>query len=236
MMKLPKLATTIERRIFTTYAVDPEQIIPYLPEGIKPQLVNGKAIAGVCLLRMGNIRPSFISPNIGITAENAGHRIAVTYLNDEGQETVGVYAPFRHTNSRLAVAASGTIFPGIQKAAHFDVHEAGNNFKVNMTSKDVSVEVDVDLASEADWSSQLFPTFAEASAFYEEAKVAWSPTSEDANRRIEPLKLEHAYWEIKPAHINHIHTSFFDSFPKGTVRLDHALIMQNVPAWWSNEK
>ena len=234
-MKLPKLATTIERRIFLTYAVEPELIASQLPDGIKPKLFNGKASAGVCLIRMGNIRPAFVKPEVGITAENAGHRIAATYTNAAGEEVDGVYAPFRHTSSRLAVAMSGTLFPGIQRPATFTSLEANGNFKVNMNSKDTLVNVDVDLVDESEWKSELFPTFAEASEAYRNGKVALSPVGSKGNLKTEPLKLEHVYWDIKPAHINYAFASSFALYPKESISLDHALVMQNVPAYWSNE-
>ncbi|MGP3918848.1 hypothetical protein ACTWQA_44875 [Nonomuraea sp. 10N515B] len=34
-----------------------------LPDGLRPQLVRGHAVAGICLLRLGDVRPSSRRPS-----------------------------------------------------------------------------------------------------------------------------------------------------------------------------
>lgn len=57
-MKLPRLAGTVQRRLLVNYRVDPDVIASLLPAPFRPQLVNGFAVAGICLIRLGSMRPA----------------------------------------------------------------------------------------------------------------------------------------------------------------------------------
>jgi len=45
----------------------------------RPQLVHGWAVAGICLIRLGRLRPSRVPSAVGLRSENAAHRIAVEW-------------------------------------------------------------------------------------------------------------------------------------------------------------
>jgi hypothetical protein len=51
-MRIPVMRGVIERRILANFHVVPEAISRILPEPFRPQLVNGYAIAGICLIRL----------------------------------------------------------------------------------------------------------------------------------------------------------------------------------------
>lgn len=53
----PRLSSTIERRLLVNYRVDPSVAAALLPAPLRPQLVRGQAVAGICLLRIGGVRP-----------------------------------------------------------------------------------------------------------------------------------------------------------------------------------
>jgi hypothetical protein len=65
-------------------------------------------MAGICLIRLEQMRPRFAPPVVGLTSENAAHRIAVEW-DEHGTRREGVYIPRRDTSSRLSVLASGHI-------------------------------------------------------------------------------------------------------------------------------
>jgi hypothetical protein len=67
-MKAPALAAVMERRILVNYRVDPDLLGSYLPAPFRPALVGGHGVAGICLIRLGRIRPA------GLTA--AGRKSA----------------------------------------------------------------------------------------------------------------------------------------------------------------
>jgi hypothetical protein len=104
-MKVPALAAVIERRILVNYRVDPDLLGSYLPAPFRPALVGGHGVAGICLIRLGRIRPAGL-PAAGLRSENAAHRVAVCWDGPDGPVT-GVYIPRRDTSSRLAALAGG---------------------------------------------------------------------------------------------------------------------------------
>ena len=121
-MRIPIMRGTIDRRILVNYRVDPNVLSPILPNPFRPQIVNGYGIAGICLIRLKNIRPQLLPAFAGIGSENAAHRIAVEWeQSDEGH--VGVDVPRRDTSSRLNTLAGGRFFPGVHHHARFHSEE-----------------------------------------------------------------------------------------------------------------
>lgn len=229
-MIIPKLAATIERRLLISYAVDPKLVFPLLPPNLKPQLVDGNAVAGMCLIRLGSVRPAFLKPSIGWGGENAAHRIAVEYKDDNGKPQTGVFIPERHSNSILPVLAGGRIFPGKHTKAEFIVNETENVFKVRMKSENMSVAAHLEIAQKLD--SSLFADLEAASHFYQDSPVGWSPVVRNPNN-VEGLKLSTDAWKVKPGKMKELRSSFFDQMPKDSVVFDHVLVMQDVPVIWS---
>jgi len=76
-MKIPVIRGVIERRILVNFRVDPEALNRVLPAPFRPKLVDGVGMAGICLIRLKHIRPNFLPAFLGISSENAAHRIAV---------------------------------------------------------------------------------------------------------------------------------------------------------------
>jgi hypothetical protein len=92
----------------------------------------------------------------------------------------------------------------------------------------VAVEVREHLAGSA-----LFTELAEASRFFEQGSIGWSPAHD--TRRVEGLTLETTGWRMEAGDVQEAHSSFFDDpslFPPGTAVLDCALVMRRVPAVW----
>ena len=75
---MPSLRGVIERRLLVNFSVDADAAASFLPAPFEAQLVDGQAIAGVCLIRLADIRPRFVHARLGLTMENAAHRFAVT--------------------------------------------------------------------------------------------------------------------------------------------------------------
>ena len=109
-MKLPAIEGLIRRRLLVNYRVDPQVVARLLPEGFRPKLHAGHAIAGICLIRLEEVRPTFLPAWTGIASENAAHRIAVTWT-DEGREMEGVYIPRRDTGPCRTTWPAAAYFP-----------------------------------------------------------------------------------------------------------------------------
>ena len=142
-MNIPVLRGLIERRLLVNYRVDPEIAARLLPKPFRPKLIGGYAMAGICLIRLGKVRPRGLPSWVGIRSENAAHRIAVVW-DEGGTEREGVFIPRRDTSSWLNQCAGGRLFPGEHSAASFDVEENGERFAVAMQSRDGETRVRVD--------------------------------------------------------------------------------------------
>src|ERR1700740_3560918 len=100
-MRLPLIRGVIKRRMLLNYRVDASVLAAFLPPPFRPKLYRGPAIAGVCLIRMEQIRPAGCPAAFGISSENAAHRVAVTWNDKSGNEKEGVFIPRRDTGSLL---------------------------------------------------------------------------------------------------------------------------------------
>jgi hypothetical protein len=129
MMRIPVIRGVIDRRILVNFRVDSVVLAAQLPDLFRPQRVHGCGIAGVCLIRLKHIRPTFLPRLVGIASENAAHRIAVEWNTADGVRA-GVYVPRRDTSSRLNALAGGRLFPGVHNLARFDVNETEDQFRV----------------------------------------------------------------------------------------------------------
>jgi hypothetical protein len=108
-VKQPRLSSVIERRLLVNYRADPQAAAELLPAPLRPQQVGGWAVAGICLIRLGQVRPHWIPGRFGLCSENAAHRIAVEWDGPRGLET-GVYIARRDSESAVNVLAGGRLF------------------------------------------------------------------------------------------------------------------------------
>ncbi|NEK86058.1 hypothetical protein GCU60_09845 [Blastococcus saxobsidens] len=236
-MRVPRMTGEIERRLLVNYRVDPAALRPLLPERFRPQLVEGAAVAGICLIRLGDLRPRWTPApltGLGLTTENAAHRIAVEWDGPAGVES-GVYIPRRDTDSRLTVLLGGRAFPGVHSRARFTVAESDDRLRVAFRSDDGRAAVDVAVAVEPRLEgSSLFPDVAAASRFFEQGTVGWSPAHRAG--QVEGVRLDTTAWRVDPGRVLSASSSFFDDtdvFPAGSAQLDCALVMRKVPVDWS---
>ena len=99
---VPVVQGVIDRRILVNFQVEPEVLARVLPPPFRPQLAGGRGIAGVCLIRLKEIRPRLVPVRCGLSSENAAHRIAVEW-DGEGGPREGVYIPRRDLDYALTV-------------------------------------------------------------------------------------------------------------------------------------
>jgi hypothetical protein len=226
-MKLPPIKATIDRRLLISYRVKPERLEKMLPKNLRLHLINGEAIAGVCLIRLKHVRPAFIGPHIGFGAENAAHRVAVEWETPEGVQT-GVFIPERHSSSLVPVLLGGRILPGKHSLAQFQVNETDTDFDVELTSKDNHVHVQTHLSNE--WDSSLFENWEQASNFYKNSPTGWSPKVNRVGE--EGMSLTADNWSVKPAKTTLLKSSFYDAIPSSDITYDHTLVMQKISSHW----
>lgn len=232
-MRIPTMHGVIDRRILANFHVDPDVLAEVLPNPFRPKLIDGKAIAGICLIRLKEIRPRFLPAFLGISSENAAHRIAVEW-DENGHTKEGVYIPRRDTSSRLNTLVGGRLFPGVHHHAKFQTREEGNDYSVILDSDDDDTHVAVEGRLTTDWpDSSVFPSIQEASDFFESGSLGYSPAS--ASGAFDGLELRTVNWAVEPLAVERMESSFFDDrqrFPNGSVEFDCALLMRNVQHEW----
>src|SRR5579863_426820 len=78
-MRIPRITGLIKRRFLVNYRVEPAVIQTLLPDPLRPKLHEGHAVAGICLIRLEEVRPTGLPAFLGMASENAAHRIAVEW-------------------------------------------------------------------------------------------------------------------------------------------------------------
>lgn len=215
--KTPEMHAQIERRLLVTYRADPEVVAKLLPDPYRPQLVNGSALAGMCLLRLGHLVLRGKPQWGGNHPEDAAHRIAIEWDEPAGPQT-GVYIVRRDSNSLSNVVAAGCIYPGRHNRSRFVVNESPEEIRIYCRALDGSVEFDVHVRlTQTLEGSKVFRDLADAAAFFEQGATG-GPDEDVA-------------WTMQPASVLAATSSYFDNaerFPRGSIEVDSALVMRPI--------
>ncbi|KQR92441.1 hypothetical protein ASG01_10995 [Chryseobacterium sp. Leaf180] len=229
-MKIPTIHGYIERRILINFTAEPHVVQNILPKPFRPKLFNNKAIVGICLIRLKDIKPKGFPDFMGINSENGAHRIAVEW-DEDGETKTGVYIPRRDTSLKLNALVGGRIFPGKHEQADFEVKEAEGKYHVGFTSTD-GTQIVID-AAETDVfpSGSVFKTLDNASQFFESGDLGYSPN----RNTFEGLRLKAYSWKVRPLNVQSVKSSFFEDpeiFPAGSIQFDNALLMTDIEHEW----
>jgi hypothetical protein len=234
MRWVPTFRGVIDRRILVNFAVEPRVLGPILPDRFRPRTVDGpngeRAIAGICCIRLTAMRPRGLPAAVGVTSENAAHRIGVEWEADGGETRSGVYVPRRDTSSWLNSVFGSRSF-GRHYHAEFAVSEGGGRYRLRMTNGDHDVTVEVD-AAETDSlpDGSVFPDVAVASAYHECGAVGYCPTP--AGDRLAGVELATDEWRVEPLSVESVRASFFEQLPDDAVAFDNALLMRDIGHEW----
>jgi hypothetical protein len=232
-MRIPKILGLIDRRILVNYRIDPHVLRRFLPVPFEPLLVGGVGMAGICLIRLKHVRTRFWPARLGLSSENAAHRIAV-WWQQGGQRREGVYIPRRDTSSRLSALVGGRVFPGEHHLATFDVHEEADRFDVRLRSRDgrTCVEVAGRVCDRLPADS-AFDDLSEASEFFARGSLGYSATQRFGV--YDGLELRTAAWRVEALDVERVRSSFFEDesiFPPGSTQFDCALLMRGIEHQW----
>jgi hypothetical protein len=235
-MRLPTIQGVIKRRLLVNFRADPEVVQKQLPSRFRPKLQDGYAVVGICLIRLEHLRPRLMPEFVGLSSENAAHRIAVLWDDEDGVEREGVFIPRRDTNSPVNLLLGGRVFPGEHHKAAFRAKEGEGEIALAIRSEDGEVAVEVvGKVSDELPATSIFPSVEAASAFFEGGSLGYSVTKEEG--RLDGLRLETDQWHVEPLAVSKVRSSYFgdrSTFPEGSVVFDHALIMRNIEHEWHN--
>ncbi len=234
-MLIQAIDCTIKRRLLINYRIDPEVAGRHIPAPFRPLVVSGWAVGGVCLIRLENLRPAHLPGAVGLTTENAAHRFAVEWDDDEGPH-VGVFIPRRDTNSRLTVLAGDRIFPGLHHRAQFRVRDEGSEIQIAVSSHDGTLDLSATAHRRAALGGELFSCLDDAIGFFREGSHGYSPHG-DLNH-LNGVSLDCLCWDALPVEIDSARSSMFDdhdAFPEGSCTVDFGLVMRDLPARWISD-
>jgi hypothetical protein len=232
-IKVPQLKGVIDRRILVNYRVDPDVLTAILPPPFRPKIHGGYGMAGICLIRLHSVRPSFLHRWMGVSSENAAHRAAVEW-NSGGRLEEGVYVRRRDTDSHFNALAGGRVFPGIHSLARFETKESDGHLSVKVQSRDDYTRVEVEGYISDRWpEGSVFSSLEEASSFFRAGSLGYSATCDP--RRFQGVELRCDTWKVEPLSVSLVHSSYFDDrsiFPQGSIEFDCALVMRNIGHEW----
>jgi hypothetical protein len=234
-MLIQAIDCTIERRLLINYRIDPDVAERHIPAPFRPLVVSGSAVGGICLIRLGNLRPAHLPGAVGLTTENAAHRFAVEWDDDQGTH-VGVFIPRRDTNSRLTALAGDRLFPGLHHRAQFHVRDGGPEIQIAVSSHDGAVELSATAHESAALRSELFSGLNDAIDFFREGSHGFSPYGDLG--QLTGVSLDCPRWDALPVEIDSVRSSMFDdhdAFPKGSCAVDFGLLMRDLPARWVSD-
>ena len=235
-MQVPALQGLVRRRILVNFRVAPDVMERHLPAPFCTKLVDGWALAGICLIRLEQIRPRGFPTPLGLASENAAHRVAVTWTDATGTEQEGVYIPRRDTGALLNAVAGGRLFPGEHRLARFQVREESELITLKLDTDDGQGDVWLRARPARDLpTSSRFGSLDEASDFFAAGAVGYSATSDQT--RLDGLRLSTRVWRIQPLDVDWVVSSYFADrarFPAGTVEYDSTLIMRDLPHEWQS--
>ncbi|BCM89300.1 hypothetical protein IAD21_01145 [Abditibacteriota bacterium] len=234
-MTIPTLSGTIARRLLVNFRADPAVVQALLPPPFRPQLFQDHAIVGVCLIRLERVRPTWMPAIVGASSENAAHRFAITWDDENGHEQSGVYIPRRDTGSRFNAWSGGRLFPGEHHLARFDVsNTAAGALDFSMRSHDQQLEVRLRGNLSSNWpTSSCFANVEEASDFFREGTRGFSPRLRSPG--VDGLRLQTHLWRVEPLEATEVFSSFYadeSKFPRGSIEYDHTLFMHDIAHQW----
>ncbi len=237
-MKIPKLNGLIRRRLLLNYRLDPDVATAQLPAPFRPKRIAGFAIAGVCLIRLEEIRPARMPAILGISSENAAFRYAVEWENEVGETCERVFIPRRDTGSRINALSGGRIFPGVHHFSRFRVQDRNGRIAIRIDTKgEDSPIIDVEAVETDSFPrDSAFSSLEAASRFFETGCLGYS--ARPCGAKLDGLRLEVMNWKVKPVKVIRLTSAYFEElerFPTGSIAFDHALLMRRCEHTWTAE-
>ena len=230
---LPVLVGVIARRTLVNFAVDPEIARRLVPPQLEVVLRNGRAIAGVCLIRLEHLRPKGMPSAFGLASENMAHRIAIRFETADGMQD-GVFIWRRDTDNNFVVALGGRVFPGPHGHAEFAVNDNDGELDYDIRSEDGVADVLLRATPGTEWtSSPAFNSFDDIQEFFRRADCGFSCALR--SDRLEGMQMKSLVWNMSPLNVRDVRSTFYDStdrFPSGSAVFDSAVVMRAIPHEW----
>ena len=230
-MRAPALRGRIDRRISVFYRLDPMAARSLLPAPLRPRLVRGWALGGVCILRLARMRPRMLPIPLGLASELAWHRIAVEW-EEEGRPMHGHYLLRSETDSRLAPFPGARLVPSPDDCTRIEVRSSDAALTARVESGDGTTDLDL-AASLGSWRSDaLFKSANAARASIASGHVVWDG---DEQGELEGVELRSTGGTAQGLEVVRLASTWFDDrarFPLGAATLDCAIVVRDADHEW----
>ncbi|MGK0186796.1 MAG: hypothetical protein ACI9R3_002579 [Verrucomicrobiales bacterium] len=173
-----------------------------------------------------------------MSSENSAHRIAVEWEDDHGDTQEGVFVPRRDTDSRMNALAGGRAFPGVHHHSKFTVADRDGRISMRIVADDIEQPLVELEASETEVfpEASVFPSLRHSSEFFEAGCIGYSTRPDSCT--LDGLLLKVSDWRVSPLSVHCARSAYYDDrsiFPEGSIELDHALLMRDIPHEWHSE-
>jgi hypothetical protein len=156
----------------------------------------------------------------------AAHRISAEWDRDDGGTEVGVYVPIRLTDSRLAVAAGGRLFPGVHRTAEVELVEDGSSLSWYLNDGDACA-IRVRATSRSDSADDILEPVGGTCIG---ANIGLSPRR---NGVLEGARMEPADRRARLVEIEDLASTFIGGFATATPAPSY--VMQDIAVTWRSE-
>lgn len=224
------LVGTIRHRLLVNRWVDPDEVTPQLPDGLRPHVGSSGVVVGCCLVAIEEARPWPLPAAIGSTIYAAAHRISVE-IGPPDAVTTAVYVPMRHSDSRPTVAIGGRLFPGVHRRSGVTVDSSDSSldWEVQPTGPQRRADTadhDFGIAVTA-LRDGAKPTDSEVAAIVIGTVLGISP---DHSGRMEGVEMRPASTSAQEVALIELQSDFLESF--SSAEEAETLLMTDVEVTW----
>jgi hypothetical protein len=236
-MTVSAIRGRIARRVLINLRIKPEFVQPLLPAQLRPRIIDGWAIGGICLIRLEQLRLPLAPAACGLASENFAVRFSCVETAGTRAEANVVYVARRETNSWINKLAGATCFPAELNHGEFIVVDTGDRVEINIKSWDGENDLHtaVETAEEVAAGS-VFKTVEQLSSFFEQAPLGYSPRR--GKDRLDAVRLQANSWSGQPLAVRQLESTYFSNssrFPAGSVEVDSAFMMRDIEHTWIRE-
>ena len=220
---MPTFHATIERRLLVNFRADPAVAASVLPLGLEPRLVDGAAVVGMCLIRLGPLRSGGLP--VMRRSENVAHRVAVWL---DGRPAV--YIPRRDTTATTAAVLSRWTAAGREHRARAVVREEADGWDITLCSRDGVVAVTAE-PSATMMPGSVFADVERATEFFVDARCGLRPPTRRSEWR--SVRLDLVGVSSWPMRVLDARSTWLErAFPRGSIELDSGLAMTAANSTW----
>ena len=233
MKKNLALEGVMENRMFINYRADPHVVKRILPHPFVPSIIKGYAIIGICLIDLRELGSRWIFPkSLGLASKNTAHRFLVKIQGDD-KGCDRFYISRRDCSSFLSTFIGNRMLANIHHQSEITIDESKGRYKIHTKNSKDGDYLNIDCEkNETLPEGSIFSDLQEVSNILEKISIGHS-FREDGT--LNTLGLEIDNWEIIPLRVHNVQSCYFDDFsifPKGSIELDHAVLMKNVKHRW----